>query len=63
MFQVPINRRVYNINPYFNFNKFLVPNVFSVNKFGLYCQNFVDLTNRARHVDATWNDELTYFMM
>jgi len=25
MFKVPINRRVCNINPYLNFNKFVVP--------------------------------------
>jgi len=34
MFKVPINRRVFNISPYLNFIKFVVPNVFAVCKFG-----------------------------
>jgi len=28
MFQVPINMWAFNISPYFNYNKFLVANVF-----------------------------------
>jgi len=34
MFKVPINKRASNIGPYLNFIKFLIPNVFSVCKFG-----------------------------
>jgi len=62
MFKVPINSRVFNISPYLNFIKYLVPNVFLRYKFGPCRKNFVDWTNRIRHVDATWESAWTYFM-
>ena len=36
MFQVSINRRVFNISLHFNFNKFLVPKVFAISKISPY---------------------------